>query len=375
MLKKILLGLVPGILLIGAIFYGCGKAVQEGIITPIVTSNKISVINVSVSGNNLSFGLMTLDQNNNVINGIGTANLSGAVYAQNPLAAGIRATDALTPVANLIFNSISGGPSGTHKNLAIALAIDKSDSMYQDATGATSESKVVTAEAAATAFVGVEAADTSSNKAAIINFAESVSIDQPMIDLSATNLSTVYDAIKIRTPFVYGTALYDAIGTGIDAASNEAANLVRAVVVLTDGGNSPTASIYYHSTTEVIAAANASNIPVYTVGVFWSTAEADTPSFSGGTWSGDLKAIAKGTTGSENNYFQIVAGLTGLTAHSAIIRAAALNNTVNIYQSIAQGLIQSYTVQASLSNTLSPGIYYALIQIQNYGQVVVPIRI
>ena len=305
------------------------------------TQVKLAGGNVTVSGSSIYFTLTALDQYNNIISGIKTGNLAGKIFSTSSPASNE------SPVATLTFTTMTGGgQSGPLKNVAAALVLDKSGSMYFD--------KVASLETATRMFVNTEAAASTSNKAAVVNFDNTVELTAPM--MTVDNHAALEAAIN-KDLSQGATALFDAIVAGVSEASKEApsSSMVRAVVALTDGGEN--SSLYYHSTAEVINASVAANIPVYTVGLYSFSSEAEiVNSFTGGTYRGDLKAIAKGTTGSEDNYFEIITGVTGL------------NSLTDLYQKLAGALSQSYSIDATLSSALTSGnTYYLFISLQNYG--------
>jgi uncharacterized protein YegL len=309
------------------------------------TAVKLSGGNVVVSGNTISFTLTALNQNNDIISGIGTGNLQGQVFTTSLPVSGE------VPVATLTFTAVSGGGTGTAKNVAAALVLDKSGSMYY--------AKVASLETAAKLFVSTEAAASLNNKAAIVNFDYSADLTAPMTLVS--DYATLEAAIN-KDLSQGSTALYDAIVMGVNEASKEAASatLARAVVAMTDGGENYSST--YHTTTEVINAAVAANIPVFTVGLYSYTSEAD-------SYREALKAIAKGTTGSEDNYFEIITGITGLSVkHVSAEQIKALGALTDLYKKLAGALTQSYSTTATLSVGLtSANTYYLQIVMQSYG--------
>lgn len=317
------------------------------------TAVKLSGGNVVVSGNTISFTLTALNQSNDIISGIGTGNLQGQVFTTSLPVSGE------VPVATLTFTAVSGGGTGAAKNVAASLVIDKSGSM--------SGAKQATAEAAGILFVSTEAAASLNNKAAVVLFDTRISVEAPMLAVSDTN--TLNTAI-LKGGYGGSTALFDAIVAGVNEASKEApsATLARAVVAMTDGGEN--SSLTFKTTTEVINAAVASNIPIYTIGLFSSTAEAEyVNSYTGGTYRGDLKAIALGTTGSEDNYFEVITGITGLSVkHVSAEQIQALGALTELYRKLAGALTQSYSTTATLSVGLtSANTYYLQIVLQSYG--------
>ncbi|MFA6431018.1 MAG: vWA domain-containing protein [Candidatus Margulisiibacteriota bacterium] len=339
--------------------YGCAQVID----TVTATQLKLAGSNVFVSGTTLSMSITALDQDNVRIGNLGAGNLSGKIYNSNPLVSGMTAATTQQAVATLAFTSMSSG--GT-KLVSGALVIDKSGSM-----GVT---KLESAEVAAREFVSSEAAASASNKASVVLFDDHVSIEAEMRALSSSDVATINDAINIRNGYGGSTALYYAISRGIIEASKESvsSNLTRAVIALTDGGENASPDPYSGTggTTEVINLAINSGIPVYTVGLFSTTTEAS-------NYSSALKSIARETTGSQDNYFEVIVGGAEDLSVSSNSRIRALASLSTLYQNLANALINSYSVSATLSNSLSAGNYWMVLTVQNYGgfsgqEIVVP---
>lgn len=353
MVKRVWFGAV-GLFVVASIsvsLFGCAQlqtATHTGTPPSGTTQVKLGASNISVSATTTSLSLTALDQNNSAISGIDFGNLSAAIYTSEASAnAGANA------VVTVTFTAMSGGSSGSAKNVDAALVLDKSGSMgFDDST----YTKVTSAEIAGRLFISAEASASASNKAAVVLFDTNISVEAPMMALTSSGVGVVNTAINRRTGYGSSTALFDAIKKGIQQATTEAASssLSRAVIVLTDGGENQSAS---HSTIEVVNAANSVNIPVYTVGLFLSTSEATGyEGYSGGTRRGDLQYIASKTTGSADNYFEIIVGASGLT------------DLTQLYQKLAGALTQSYTATATLSSALTSGTtYYLKLTLQNYG--------
>lgn len=345
------------VLFIGVAIFGCAKVVETGNAgsPPAGTTQvKLSASNISVSGNQLSLSLSALNQSNAVLTGMGTGNFSGAIYQTNPTITSAGAKAQATAVVTLTFNAISGGGSGTAaKNVNAALVLDKSGSMLYD--------KLASAEVAAKAFITEEANASASNKAAIILFSDNANVEAAM--QAVTNTSTLFVAIDKRTGYLGMTALYDGMGKGVAEASKEAASstLTRAVIAMTDGLENQ--SVTYTTSCEVANFAIASSIPIYTVGLYSTTAEAD-------SYNKVLKDIALATTGSSDNYFEVIVGVTGLGLSAQEVKARqirALGTLTGLYQKLAGALTQSYTLTCTMSTTLSPGTYWLQLTLQSYG--------
>jgi Mg-chelatase subunit ChlD len=348
MRKHAWLGIV-GLFLIGFVslsLFGCSttqsSSTHVGTPPSSATQIKLAGSNVSVSSTSMTFALTVLDQNNSAVSGLDYGNLSAAIYGSSA-----NANAGTSSVATLTFSAMSGGSSGSTKNVDAVLVLDKSGSMYS--------TKVSSAETAAKLFIDAEAAASTANKAGIVNFDDTISLDSSLVALSPANVTTVKTAID-KDLNQGSTALFDAIRTGIKQATTEAAssNLTRAVVVLTDGGENASLN---SSTVEVVKAANDVNIPVYTVGLFLSTSEATSSnSYTNGTLRGDLQYIAQNTTGSSDNYFEIIVGTSGLA------------NLTALYSKLATALTQSYSTSGTISSSLTSGTtYYLKVTLQSYG--------
>jgi len=350
-------------LIIGATFFGCAKVAETtggggaSDVTNVTgsppagtTQVKLSCGNVSASSNAISFAVTALNQNNTVLTGMGGGNFSGAVYSSNPSISSITASTTLTAVASLTVSAVTAGGA----NVSAALVIDKSGSMI----GA----KMVTAEIAGKLFIDELANNSSNNKAAIVNFADDVGIDCPMV-YAAANKQALYDAIDKEVGYLGSTSLYYAIASGIWTATKETASAtrVRAVVAMTDGVENWSGTIdplyggVDTGTVEVVKQALKYSIPVYTIGLFLDTTTAQNDSKG-------LKSIAQATSA---NYFEIITGVTGLSTSAETIRALGI--MTDLYQKISQALTQSYSFVSSPSTTLTPGTYWLMLTLKNYG--------
>jgi hypothetical protein len=347
-------------LIVGATFFGCAKVAETtssgggggSNVTNVTgsppagtTAVQLSAGNVVASGANLSLALTALNQSNTALTGMGGGNFTGAVFGANPSISGLTASTTLTAVCSMTVTTMTYGGVA----VSAAMVMDKSGSMWTD--------KLVSSEVAAKLFVDLLASASANNRAGVINFDDIVKVDCPMTD-AAANKQTLYNAI---TNEAYGgsTALFDAIKKGVYTASTETTQ-VKAVVALTDGGENASSSL---STTEVVNASLANgSIPIYTIGLFESTAEALYTSYTGDTYRGDLQKIAAGTNGTYN---EIIVGVTGLSLSAK--RVQALGALSDLYSKISQALTQSYTMTWSFATTLSPGTYWAVLTLQSYG--------
>jgi uncharacterized protein YceK len=351
------------VLFVGVAIFGCAKVADttsgsSGSPPAGTTQVKLSASNIVVNGNQLTMSLSALNQANAVLSGMGTGNFGGAIYQTNPTITAAGAKAQATAVVTLTFSAISGGGSGTAKNVNAALVLDKSGSMGWDDGTLT---KVTSEEIAAKAFITEEANSSTSNKAAIIFLDNTAWVEQAMT--AVTNTSLLFGAIDKAHLTGGSTALYDGMADGVLEATKEAASstLVRAVVALTDGGEN--ASVTYTTTKEVADLAIAKSIPIFTVGLYGTTAEAI-------SYRKALQDIAIATTGSVDNYFEIITGITALSVNAAEVKARqirALGAMTDLYQKLAIGLTQSYTLTCTMSTTLSPGTYWMQITLQNYG--------
>lgn len=342
------------VLFIGVAIFGCAKVVETST-TPVTTTQvKLSASNIIVSGNQLTCSLAALNQNNAVVTGMGTSNFSGAIYSANPTITSAGAKAQATIVATLEFTAINSAS----KSIDAALVLDKSGSMGWDDGTLT---KVTSEEIAAKAFIDEEYNVSTSNKAAIVFLDSTTWVEKAMTAVS--DKAAFYTAIDKAHLSGGSTALYDGMAKGVLEASKEAAatNLVRAVVALTDGGEN--ASVTYNTSKEVADLAIASSVPIYTVGLFNTTAEAVSLRKA-------LQDIAIATTGSVDNYFEIIVGVTALSVNAQEVSARkirAMGALIDLYKSLAVALTQSYTLTATLTTTLSPGTYWMQITLQNYG--------
>jgi hypothetical protein len=350
MIKKA--GIFCLVLFVGVAIFGCAKVVETS--TVATTQVKLSASNIVVSGNQLTCSLAALNQNNTAITGMGTSNFSGNIYSSNPTITAAGAKAQTTIVATLEFSAINSAP----KNIDAALVLDKSGSMGWDDGTLT---KITSLEIAAKSFIDEEYNVSTSNKAAIVFLDSTTWVEKAMAAVS--DKAAFYTAIDKAHLSGGMTALYDGMAKGVLEATKEAAatNLVRAVVAMTDGGEN--SSVTYTTTKEVADLAIAKSIPIYTVGLYLNNAEAL-------SYNKALKDIASATTGSADNYFEVIVGTTALGLSAQDVKARqirAMGALVDLYKNLAVALTQSYTLTATLTTTLSPGTYWMQITLQNYG--------
>ncbi len=363
MSKKLLVLLL--VAAVGFTFFGCAKVAettQSGgggggtnvtnvTGTPPVgtTQVRLSAGNVAANGNNLAFTMSALNQNGTALTGMGGGNFTGAVYGANPSISSVTSTTTLTAVSSLTVTVVNFGGTA----VSAAMVMDKSGSMFGD--------KLVSAEIAGKLFVDQMATDPN-NKTAVVCFDDHVAVEAAMMN-AAANKQTLYNAVTKEAGYGGSTALYYGIANGIWEASKEAASAsrVRAVVAMTDGGENASPAPYNGTdtgTVEVVNQAIKASIPVYTIGLFLDSGEAS-------SYAPYLRSIAKETTGSADNYFEVVIGVTGLSVSAQRIKALGVLS--DLYTKLAGAFSQSYTFTCTTSSTLPPGTYWLMLTLQNYG--------
>ncbi|OGC04094.1 hypothetical protein A2276_05700 [candidate division WOR-1 bacterium RIFOXYA12_FULL_43_27] len=349
-MKKILFA----VLLVSLFAYGCGKVVDavnpNASTTPATppstaTSVTLSGGNVSASGTGVSFNFSAVDQDSTPLTNITLGNITAEVYDTEPSAASIQGISA-KGVINVAFTDLTSG-ANTGKPIAITLTLDKSGSMgFDDYT----YTKVTTLEAAARKFVDLM---SSNSQAAVVVFDSGVSLEAAM----TTDKNVIKTAINTREAYGGATAVYSAISTSIsEEAKVNATNYTRAIIAMTDGQNNSGSKTEANVTAEAIA----NNIPVYTVGLFDNSAEAT-------SYSAPLKRIALTTTGTTDSYYEVIAGVTALSAGQSVHALGALNT---IYTNLQNALSNAYSSTCSLSSGLTAGQSYWLKLYLNYGSFI-----
>jgi len=225
--------------------------------------------------------LFVADQSGNPVTGLSASNITARMKWGTPKVAVI---DSLTGAVILQTLSQSG------KNIAVAMTMDYSGSMFVGALDQTTQKyrRILDMEGAVKTFVD---AMGSSDRAEIIKFGSLSSIkviqtfisDKALLRRAADSLSSDYGY----------TALYSSIVRGVlDASGQSSSSFARAVIAFTDGGendsNVPRDSIFRASRRHAI--------PVYTIGLLDSMYHTTPP---GGNSSAerDLVQIADSTGG------------------------------------------------------------------------------
>ena len=237
--------------------------------------------------------------------------------------------------------SVAQDPETTKYPASISLVIDRSGSMegenYDD-------KPLEDAKTAAKTFVNLM---SSSDRAEVISFANSVTVDQSF----TSDKQALYIAID-SLQSDGATALYDGIWQGLDDTAEER-NSRKAVVALTDGGEN--SSYSYHGgsywgdpdNSLLIAHAQGLNIPIYTIGLagFNFTREKVVRDYS--TTEADLEEIGMTTGG---DYFY----------------APSSDKLEKIYKEITQRLEQQYIITFTDDTGVTEG--YLTVKL-NYNQL------
>ena len=280
-MKKIWLMLLFAVLVTGLLITigGCSKD-DDGPSGPATTSISANGTLAPTSRTQAQGTLFVTDQDGNAITGLTSSNITARMRWGT---AKVTVADSLTGAIILQTLSQSG------KNIAVAMTMDYSGSMYYGAYDSVAR-KYVTIKNMETAVKTFVTAMGTSDRAEIIKFGDlaQVSVVQPFTS-DKNLLLRAADTLSFDRNL---TALYSSIVRGlIDASGQSSSSFARAVVAFTDGGendsNVPRDSIF--------RASRRNAIPVYTVGLFDSAYHSTPP----GAYSSerDLVQIADSTGG------------------------------------------------------------------------------
>jgi VWFA-related protein len=316
------LGLVAvlGLLIAG----GCSTTSSSGTTPAPAPSGTTSIevgsggsANLTVNSKTGACSIIVVDQNQNPItstNNLNIQNITIQVWSTTT-------TSQTASVGTLTYN---GGSAGSA--VSYAMTLDRSGSMDQ--------AENASLEAAAAAFVNNSGA---TDQGAIVNFGGNIFVDQGL----TTNKSLLLTAVgtpnaSIDTGY---TALFDSMGTAVSTVA-AGSNTRKAVIAMTDGGENH--SSVYTSKTAVITHANASNIPIYCVGL----------------------GITQGSY-DEQNLIDISSGTGGLYYYSP--NTASLTD---LYNKISTALGSSWTIDFTSPVTFVTGTtYYILITVTYEGGI------
>ena len=161
----------------------------------------------------------------------------------------------------------------------------------------------------------------------VVNFNQNVSLGLPKGDPFTSDVGKLLAAVS-RNRAYGNTALYDGVAAGLEHMKTGTANR-KALIVISDGGDNAS-RLSFH---ELLKRAEASNVQIYTLGVF--------DDMFAGKNSGVLKRLAKVTAG--KSYFpESPSQITG------------------ICQQIARDLRLEYTIGYHPSSPNSGGSYHAI---------------
>lgn len=338
--KKWLKKIVPFLLILFLV--GCAKVtdtVDNNSTTPAsppagTTDVTFSGGNVSASGTSLSLNMFAKDQGNSPLTNITRGNLQAEIYTSYPTT-GISAAQTQGAISVIIDDLRTSSQA-----IAAGLTIDKSGSM--------SGSKIATAAAAAKMFVDLM--DGQNDMATVVGFYSSAVVEAPMTSDKAVLAQAIEGMIASGN-----TAIYDAIMMTIDEIKAYTSK-TRAIVLLTDGEDNSSVTTLNGAINEAIA----QGIPIYTVGLFDDQTDAN-------NYSPPLKQIAKDTTGTEDNYFEIIVGVTGISLSEEKMKA--LSRLIDYYTSLKRIISDAYTARCTLSEALVTGqTYYLKVTLDDYGQ-------
>lgn len=351
MMSRKLIGVLLCVALVGFGIYGCGTVSDNGDTNPNMsttpadppagtTAVKMSGGSIAASGASLNFDFLALDQDNQALTNMTLGNLEVEIHDTQPTASAVSVSEVVAQgIIQVAFDEITSG-ANTAKPIAVAMTLDKSGSMW----GA----KIKTLEAAAEEFVDLMAANS---QAAIINFDHKVSVEAAM----TTDRAILKKAITEEAAYGGSTAVFDAISAALtEAKAVSSTSYTRAILAMTDGQDNSSISTEVQVSAEAIAA----GLPIYTVGLFDSSWEAS-------SYRAPLVRLAEATTGTSESYFEVIAGVTGLSVQSV----QALGVLTDIYQDLAEGLTNAYSCRATASSSLTSGQqYWLVLKLKDYGE-------
>jgi hypothetical protein len=280
-MKNLWSALFMSLLIAGLLLFtgGCSKD-DDGPSGPALSSVSANGTLAPTSRTQAQGTLFVTDQDGNAITGLSSSN----VTARMRWGTAKVTADSLTGA--IVLQTLSQ----TGKNIAVALTMDYSGSMFVGKYDSTAKryQRILDMESAVKTFVN---AMGTSDRAEIIKFGSSSAInvvqtftsDKALLRRGADTLSDDYGL----------TALYSSVVRGvIDASGQSSSSFARAVVAFTDGGENdstvPRDSIF--------RASRRNAIPVYTVGLLDSVYHYTPP----GSYTGperDLVQIADSTGG------------------------------------------------------------------------------
>jgi Ca-activated chloride channel family protein len=251
------------VLLLLLVFGGCDKSSSPtgpgaGSVTQIAANGSLA----PVSRTQAQGTLIVADQNGNAVTGLASENVAARLVWGLPKAS---AGDSVVGTVTIQTVTQSG------KNIAVALTMDYSGSMYVGNYDETSDKyqRIIDMESGVKTFIN---ALKITDEAEIIKFDDVVHVVQPFTS-SKQLLSQAVDSVL----YLGGaTALFQSIYTGVqDVATQSASSYARAVVAFTDGGEN-SSSI---DMTTLLQTAQSNSIPVYTIGLLDSVLHSTPPGY------------------------------------------------------------------------------------------------
>jgi VWFA-related protein len=318
-MKNIWSMLLLAILMIGllATIGGCSKD-DDGPSGPGLSSISANGTLAPTSRTQAQGQLFVTDQEGNAITGLTSSNITARMRWGT---AKVTVADSVTGAIILQTLSQAG------KNIAVALTMDYSGSMYVGTYDSTAKryARIKDMETGVKAFVN---AMGTQDRAEIIKFGSytAINVVQPFTSDKALLLKAA-DTLSYDRNF---TALWSSIVRGlIDASAQSSSSYARAVIAFTDGGENdstvPRDSIF--------RASRRNGIPVYTVGLLDSAYHSTPP----------------GTYSSEKDLVQIADSTGGFYFYAP--NAAQL---VQVYQRISGQLSNAYAITINWPGTGLP---------------------
>ena len=301
-------------------YMGCKK--DETTVGPNTGGNTTQQIQANgsltpISRTQVQGTLFIANQNGNPITGITAQNITVK------LVWGVTTTSATDSVFGTV-NIQSLSQSG--KNIAVALTMDYSGSMYSgpmDPTN-TQYQRILDMENGAKTLINSLGTN---DKAEIIKFADEVQVVQPLTTSKPLLIHAIDSSVDVGSM----TALFQSIYQGIeDVATQSSSMYARAVVAMTDGGEN-SSSIDMPT---LLATARSQGIPVYTIGLLDSTDHSTPPGLN---------------STDELNLVQIADSTGGF-----YIYAPSAAQLANIYNMINGQLSNAYTITITWPSATLP---------------------
>jgi Ca-activated chloride channel homolog len=236
------------ILIAGLVLTGCSKSSSPTSTTHKVTNVVANGSFAPTSRTQVGGTLVVADQSGQPITGLSSSNITTILKWVGG------AVDSVTGTINIQTASASG------KNVAVAMTMDYSGSMFSGAYNSTKGQyqRILDMESGVKTFIS---AMRTGDKAEVIKFDDVVMVLQAM----TTNKTLLSHAVVTLSDIFGGsTALYQSIYQGLgDAGAQTSTTYARAVIAFTDGGENASSV----SEPVMLARSYALSVPVFTIGL------------------------------------------------------------------------------------------------------------